>query len=65
MVELASEKLRGPPAQVAVTYFSDQAAAKEVGNLVARQPNCDPTQALMNGTSAVVAAHASPGAFPR
>ncbi len=62
MVELASEKLRGAKAEVAVSYYADEEAAKEVRDMVAKQLNVDPDKIMMNITSAVVAAHASPGA---
>ncbi len=62
MVELASEKLRGARAEVAVAYYADEEAAKEVRDMVAKQLNCDPDKIMMNMTSAVVAAHASPRA---
>ncbi len=62
MVELASEKLRGARAEVAVAYYTDKASAEEVRDMVAKQLNCDPSKIMMSPTSAVVAAHASPGA---
>ncbi len=62
MVELAAEKLRGAKAEVAVAYYADEEAAKEVRDMVAKQLNVDPDKIEMNLTSAVVAAHASPRA---
>ncbi len=62
MVELAAEKLRGAKAEVAVAYYADEEAAKEVRDMVAKQLNVDPSKIEMNLTSAVVAAHASPRA---
>jgi len=62
MVELASEKLHGARAEVAVAYYADKAAAEEVRDMVAKQLNVDPSKIMMSLTSAVVATHASPGA---
>jgi DegV family protein with EDD domain len=62
MVELAADKLRGAKAQLGVAYFADRAAAEEVRDLALERLNVDPAEVVMNRTSAVVAAHASPGA---
>ncbi|MHB8781751.1 MAG: DegV family protein [Candidatus Geothermincolia bacterium] len=62
LVELAAEKLKGVKTQLGIAYFQDKAAAEEVRDMALKSLNVDPADVLMNRTSAVVAAHASPGA---